>query len=156
MYLELRIRPVVFTFLGKRKKETINRDKSTVVCFSASSLNLVGFGLRPDHFRWINRTALKGLSMKGVVFYILLMALRSTCLDLKSAQAHLARYILCSATKKSLKDFGVACWSLMDHPYVWTGIVAVISYTIYGALWRLYLSPIAHFPGPRMAALTHL
>ncbi|KAK1836967.1 cytochrome P450 CYP542B3 [Podospora conica] len=28
------------------------------------------------------------------------------------------------------------------------------AYTLYGALWRLYLSPIAHIPGPRLAALT--
>lgn len=27
-------------------------------------------------------------------------------------------------------------------------------YTIYGAFYRLYLSPIAKFPGPRFAALT--
>lgn len=54
----------MFIFFGKRKKEIINRGKSTAVCFSSSSLNLVGFGLRPNHFRWINRTALKGLSMK--------------------------------------------------------------------------------------------
>ncbi|KAL8995908.1 MAG: hypothetical protein Q9169_004444 [Polycauliona sp. 2 TL-2023] len=27
-------------------------------------------------------------------------------------------------------------------------------YTIYGAIWRLYFSPIAHIPGPRLAALT--
>ena len=28
------------------------------------------------------------------------------------------------------------------------------AYTLYGAIWRLYLSPIAHIPGPRLAALT--
>ena len=28
-------------------------------------------------------------------------------------------------------------------------------YIIYGAVYRLYLSPIAKFPGPRLAALTH-
>ena len=27
-------------------------------------------------------------------------------------------------------------------------------YTLYGAIWRLYLSPVAHIPGPRFAALT--
>ena len=27
-------------------------------------------------------------------------------------------------------------------------------YTLYGAIWRLYWSPIAHIPGPRLAALT--
>ena len=29
-------------------------------------------------------------------------------------------------------------------------------YTVYGAIWRLYFSPIAHIPGPRLAALTFL
>ena len=34
-------------------------------------------------------------------------------------------------------------------------LVAVLAgYTVYGAIWRLYLSPIAQFPGPRFAALT--
>lgn len=28
------------------------------------------------------------------------------------------------------------------------------AYTLCGAIWRLYLSPIAHIPGPRLAALT--
>ncbi|KAK0656434.1 cytochrome P450 CYP542B3 [Cercophora newfieldiana] len=32
------------------------------------------------------------------------------------------------------------------------GLLAI--YTIYGAIWRLYFSPIAHIPGPRLAALT--
>ncbi|OCK75372.1 cytochrome P450 [Lepidopterella palustris CBS 459.81] len=40
--------------------------------------------------------------------------------------------------------------------YIWAGLAAITAYTIYGAIWRLYLSPIAHFPGPRMAALTNL
>jgi hypothetical protein len=34
------------------------------------------------------------------------------------------------------------------------GVVGV--YTIYGAFWRLYYSPIAHIPGPKLAALTWL
>ncbi|OCK81439.1 cytochrome P450 monooxygenase [Lepidopterella palustris CBS 459.81] len=33
-------------------------------------------------------------------------------------------------------------------------VVALGAYTLYGALWRLYLSPIAHIPGPKLAALT--
>lgn len=33
-------------------------------------------------------------------------------------------------------------------------VLAVGAYTLYGALWRLYLSPIAHIPGPKLAALT--
>lgn len=27
-------------------------------------------------------------------------------------------------------------------------------YTLYGAIWRLYLSPVSHIPGPRLAAMT--
>jgi hypothetical protein len=34
------------------------------------------------------------------------------------------------------------------------GTLALIAYVVYGALWRLYLSPIAHIPGPKLAALT--
>ena len=35
------------------------------------------------------------------------------------------------------------------------GLVALLAvYTLYGAIWRLYFSPIAHIPGPRLAALT--
>lgn len=33
-------------------------------------------------------------------------------------------------------------------------IAAVILYTVYGAIYRLYLSPVAKFPGPKLAALT--
>lgn len=33
-------------------------------------------------------------------------------------------------------------------------IIALASYTVYGALYRLFFSPIASFPGPRLAALT--
>lgn len=29
-----------------------------------------------------------------------------------------------------------------------------ISYLVYGAIWRLYFSPIANFPGSKWAALT--
>ena len=29
-----------------------------------------------------------------------------------------------------------------------------VSYIVYGIIWRLYVSPIANFPGPKWAALT--
>lgn len=32
--------------------------------------------------------------------------------------------------------------------------IGVACYTLYGAIYRLYLSPVASFPGPRFAALT--
>lgn len=34
------------------------------------------------------------------------------------------------------------------------GALAIILYTLYGAIFRLYLSPIAKFPGPKLAALS--
>lgn len=34
------------------------------------------------------------------------------------------------------------------------GLIALAAYTIYGAYWRLYLSPVAKFPCRKLAALT--
>ncbi len=34
------------------------------------------------------------------------------------------------------------------------GLAAVAWYTLYGVFWRLFLSPIAKFPGPKLAAVT--
>ena len=31
----------------------------------------------------------------------------------------------------------------------------ILIWTIYGAIWRLYLSPLSKFPGPKLAALTY-
>lgn len=44
---------------------------------------------------------------------------------------------------------------LLDHPYATISALAS-AYLLSLALYRLYLSPIAHFPGPRLAALTVL
>jgi hypothetical protein len=32
--------------------------------------------------------------------------------------------------------------------------IVLIAYTIYGAIWRLYYSPLSQFPGPKLAAVT--
>lgn len=42
---------------------------------------------------------------------------------------------------------------LLEHPYV-AAAVSTSFYVVLTAIYRLYLSPIAHFPGPRLAALT--
>ena len=39
-------------------------------------------------------------------------------------------------------------------PVVIALVILVFSYTAYGAVYRLYFSPIAKFPGPKFAALT--
>lgn len=33
-------------------------------------------------------------------------------------------------------------------------LVAAAGYTLYGAYWRLFLSPVAKFPGNKLAAVT--
>ncbi|KAI0408575.1 cytochrome P450 [Xylaria palmicola] len=44
----------------------------------------------------------------------------------------------------------------MDHYYAGPILASLVAYVVYNALWRVYLSPIAHIPGPRLAALTRL
>ncbi|KAI0442185.1 cytochrome P450 [Xylaria telfairii] len=45
----------------------------------------------------------------------------------------------------------------MDYySYIGPTLALLVVYALYNALWRVYLSPIAHIPGPRMAALTRL
>ncbi|KAI1167499.1 cytochrome P450 [Nemania serpens] len=43
----------------------------------------------------------------------------------------------------------------MDY-HTWVILALIVAYALYTAIWRLYLSPIAHIPGPRLAALTRL
>ena len=39
---------------------------------------------------------------------------------------------------------------------IFLAFFAILAYAIYGAIYRLYISPIAHIPGPKLAALTRL
>ncbi|KAK5130696.1 hypothetical protein LTR08_001726 [Meristemomyces frigidus] len=42
----------------------------------------------------------------------------------------------------------------MDHPYLVLGAVTLLGWLLYTAVYRLYFHPLAHIPGPRLAALS--
>lgn len=58
------------------------------------------------------------------------------------------------------KQYGIgetipmALFNWEDHAVVTLALVSVTLYTIYGAIYRLFLSPLSKFPGPKIAALT--
>ncbi|KAH8594893.1 cytochrome P450 [Bisporella sp. PMI_857] len=43
---------------------------------------------------------------------------------------------------------------LISLKVVYIALACIVIYTIYGGIWRLYFSPISHFPGPKTAALS--
>ncbi|KAK3336174.1 cytochrome P450 CYP542B3 [Cercophora scortea] len=45
-------------------------------------------------------------------------------------------------------------WSSFSSAHLWSLAGLLAAYALYGAFWRLYLSPVAHIPGPKLAALT--
>lgn len=55
-------------------------------------------------------------------------------------------------TLKLSMERAVLLWQ--EHPIAVSITAFFTLYTIYGAIWRLYLSPLAKFPGPKLAALT--
>jgi hypothetical protein len=78
------------------------------------------------------------------------LALTSTSL----APAHdyrLLNRLLCS--HRGLNSGTAASMSLFTS-VVFSLVISLILSISYGAFWRLYLSPVAKFPGPKLAAVT--
>lgn len=46
-----------------------------------------------------------------------------------------------------LADLGLSAWHV--------ALLLLLAWVIYGAIWRLFWSPLAGFPGPKSVALTH-
>ena len=44
----------------------------------------------------------------------------------------------------------------IDNNIIILVAASIISYKFYGVIYRLYLNPIAKFPGPRIAAVSYL
>src|ERR1700712_1507401 len=42
----------------------------------------------------------------------------------------------------------------MDHPYIILGTATLLGWLLYTAIYRLLLHPLAHIPGPQLAALS--
>lgn len=49
-------------------------------------------------------------------------------------------------------ELSLGLWHIQKLPLF--SLLALLAYTIYGAIYRLYLCPIAHIPGPWFAKLT--
>lgn len=44
----------------------------------------------------------------------------------------------------------------MTLPLFWLGLFTTVSYLVVRSIYRLYFHPLSKFPGPKLAALTHL
>ncbi|GMF76418.1 unnamed protein product [Aspergillus oryzae] len=44
----------------------------------------------------------------------------------------------------------------MNLPLIWIGLFTAVSYLVIRSIYRLYFHPLSKFPGPKLAAVTHL